>query len=48
VQVKILKGVRVVELATVVAAPSAAALLSDYGADVIKVFLPPAFILHWE
>tara|TARA_R100000935_G_C2839007_1_gene169913 strand:- start:1222 stop:2385 length:1164 start_codon:yes stop_codon:yes gene_type:complete len=32
-----LNGIRVVELATYVAAPAAGALLADYGADVIKV-----------
>ncbi len=32
-----LKGVRVVELATIIAAPLGAALLADMGADVIKV-----------
>lgn len=32
-----LKGIRVVEFATYVAAPAAGALLADYGADVIKV-----------
>ena len=35
-----LAGVRVVELATVVAAPAAAACLADFGADVVKVEAP--------
>jgi crotonobetainyl-CoA:carnitine CoA-transferase CaiB-like acyl-CoA transferase len=35
-----LDGVRVVELATFVAAPSAGALLADLGADVVKVEVP--------
>ncbi|MEZ5728428.1 MAG: CoA transferase [Burkholderiaceae bacterium] len=35
-----LTGLRVLDIATIVAAPSAATLLSDYGADVLKVELP--------
>src|SRR3954463_207659 len=35
-----LQGLRVLDIATIVAAPSAAALLGDYGAEVIKVELP--------
>jgi len=35
-----LAGLKVIDLATIVAAPSAAALLSDYGAEVIKIELP--------
>ena len=35
-----LAGLRVLDIATVVAAPSAAALLADYGAEVLKVELP--------
>jgi len=34
---KVLEGVKIVELATVIAAPSCCALLSDMGASVIKV-----------
>ena len=37
---KPLSGIRVVEFAQMVAAPSAALLLADYGADVIKVEPP--------
>jgi crotonobetainyl-CoA:carnitine CoA-transferase CaiB-like acyl-CoA transferase len=37
-----LAGLRVIDIATIVAAPTAAALLSDYGADVLKVELPGA------
>ena len=36
----VLQGVKVVELATVIAAPAAAAVLADFGADVIKVESP--------
>ena len=36
----LLKGLRVVELATYIAAPGAAAILADWGADVIKIELP--------
>jgi len=32
-----LEGIRVVELSTYVAAPGAARMLADYGAEVIKV-----------
>jgi len=35
-----LAGLRVLDIATVLAAPSAAALLADYGAEVLKVELP--------
>ena len=39
-QTKILRGLRVVELATVIAAPCACALLCDFGAEVIKMENP--------
>ena len=35
-----LEGIRVVEIATFVAAPAAGVLLSDFGADVVKVEVP--------
>jgi crotonobetainyl-CoA:carnitine CoA-transferase CaiB-like acyl-CoA transferase len=35
-----LRGLRVLDIATIVAAPFAAALLADYGAEVLKVELP--------
>lgn len=35
-----LTGLRVLDIATIIAAPSAAALLGDYGADVVKIELP--------
>ncbi len=38
----VLAGVRVVELATVVMAPSACAILSDFGAEVVKIEPPGA------
>lgn len=37
-----LVGLRVLDIATVVAAPSAASLLADYGAEVVKVEMPGA------
>lgn len=37
----ILKGLRVIDAATYIAAPSCAAILSDYGADVVKIERPP-------
>ncbi len=36
----LLEGVRVVELATVIMAPSACAILADFGAEVIKIEAP--------
>ena len=35
-----LKGLRVLDIATIIAGPSAASLLADYGAEVVKVELP--------
>ncbi len=35
-----LTGLRVLDIATIIAAPSAATLLGDYGADVVKIELP--------
>ena len=37
----ILGGLRVIDAATYIAAPSCAAILSDYGAEVIKIERPP-------
>jgi crotonobetainyl-CoA:carnitine CoA-transferase CaiB-like acyl-CoA transferase len=37
-----LEGLRILDIATIIAAPSAATLLGDYGADVVKVELPGA------
>lgn len=37
----ILQGLRVVDAATYIAAPAAAAVLSDFGAEVIKIERPP-------
>ena len=34
---QLLENVRIIELATVIAAPSACAILSDHGANVIKI-----------
>lgn len=44
----VLDGVRVVELATVVAAPSACAILCDFGAEVIKVEAPEGDMFRQE
>lgn len=41
-----LQGVKVVELATVVAAPTAARILSDFGAEVVKVEAPGGDLLR--
>ena len=35
-----LTGLRVLDLATIIAAPFAATLLADYGAEVVKTELP--------
>ena len=37
----ILQGLRVIDAATYIAAPAAAAVLSDFGAEVIKIERPP-------
>lgn len=37
---ELLKGVRVLDISTVIAAPFAAALMGDFGAEVIKVEMP--------
>ena len=42
----ILEGIRVVEAASMVFVPSAAAVLADYGAEVIKVEAPPGGDIH--
>lgn len=41
-----LKGVKVLELATVVAAPTVARMMADYGADVIKIEAPNGDLLR--
>ena len=38
---ELLKGVKIIELTTYVAAPSAGRLLADWGADIIKVEATP-------
>jgi len=43
---KPLDGVRVVELASVVAAPAASRMMADYGAEVIKIETPQGDILR--
>lgn len=47
---RILSGIRVLELATVVAAPSACAILADFGAEVLKVENPeePDYVRAWR
>src|SRR6476620_586208 len=37
----ILAGLRVIDCATYIAGPAAATLLSDFGADVVKIERPP-------
>jgi len=37
-----LSGIRVIDIATMIAAPLAASILGDYGADVVKIELPGA------
>ncbi len=43
---KPLEGIRVVKIATYVAAPAAGTLLVDFGADVIKVEVPRGEIVR--
>ena len=40
---KLLEGVRVLDISTVIAAPFAAGLMADFGAEVIKVEMPRSF-----
>jgi crotonobetainyl-CoA:carnitine CoA-transferase CaiB-like acyl-CoA transferase len=42
----LLKGIRVIEAATMVFVPSAAAILADFGAEVIKVEAPGIGDIH--
>lgn len=37
---KLLEGVRVLDISTVIAAPFAAGLMADFGAEVIKIEMP--------
>lgn len=37
---KLLEGIRVLDISTVIAAPFAAGLMADFGAEVIKVEMP--------
>ena len=37
---KLLEGIRVLDISTVIAAPFAAGLMADFGAEVIKVESP--------
>ena len=39
-----LRGIKVIELGTVVAAPAVAAQMADHGANVIKVEIPTGMI----
>jgi len=43
----IFSGLKVVDLASFIAGPSAAVILSDFGADVIKVEPPLATCGEW-
>lgn len=43
---KLLKGIRVIEAATMVFVPSAAAIMADFGAEVIKVEAPGGGDIH--
>lgn len=48
-EARLLHGLKVIDLSTVVAGPSACAILSDLGADVLKVENPsaPDFVRQW-
>ena len=47
---KLLEGIRVLDISTVIAAPFAAGLMADFGAEVIKVEMPTEEILFadWD
>ena len=42
----ILNGIKVIEVASMVFVPSAAAIMADFGAEVIKVESPPYGDIH--
>ena len=46
---KLLEGIRVLDISTVIAAPFAAGLMADFGAEVIKVEMPEEILFaDWD